>query len=116
MYPVQNWWRKAKTITIDSFKFAVLRDRYCALQERFREGTEAGKEEFNKYFARTRSFANYYARGGLGWMRERDLARVDFSTLPRTVKRYPISTFEDLSKKAHELNWIVFQGKHYVHG
>jgi hypothetical protein len=101
-------------VTIDSLKFARLRERYAALQQQFREGSEAARTEFKKYFDRTRKFTTYYARGGLGWMRERDIARVDFSTLRRTVKHYPIRTFEELSQKAHDLNWVVFQGKHFV--
>lgn len=84
-----------------------------AFQERNLSGSPDGKTRFNKYFDNVRLVADYYARGGAKYLRDHDLRDLDFSGLKLVSKWKTFSNFEDFSKKAHELNWILIRGKHY---
>lgn len=89
------------------------RDRYVAYRNRFMVGTADGSKVFKKYFDRVYQFASYYARGGTEYLRDRDLDHINYSGLKPIPRMTTFSSFEDLSRKAHELNWILIRGKHF---
>src|SRR5687767_2860235 len=101
---VQPWWRTSKKEVENLFNIADIRTRYIALQQKYRAGSVAGKEQFNKWFARVSKFVSYYARGGQGYKRDHDLPFLDFSHLRRDCKGIPIRSYEQLSDYAHKLN------------
>lgn len=109
---LQYWWRKSKRKLLNSFSLAEIRATYTALQEQYRSGSEAAKTQFAKWRARVEIFASYYARGGEGYLRDFEIDNLDMTHLKRKWPVTPITSFEQLSRRAHELNWMVFRGKH----
>ena len=109
----QNWWRLSKYDLQNIFDIHEIKERYVALQQKYFAGTPDGKKTFKKYFDRVRKFVKYYACGGLEYLRDKDYSTISFSGLRIIPPNININSFEELSKKAHELNWIVIRGKHY---
>jgi len=99
--------------TENIFDLSQKRDRYVALREGLFTNSPEGLKHFSKYFAKVDEFASYYARGGTEYLRDKDYGHFDYSGLRRIPKRTTFKSFEDLSQKAHALNWILIRGKHY---
>jgi hypothetical protein len=106
----------AKKAAENLFNIREIEACYRRLQRQHlaRDGVESPR--FIKWFHRARMAAEYYARGGMEYLRDRNLPTLDLSSLPRAWKRTPIRGFDTLAKDAHALNWVVFQGKHFVPG
>lgn len=103
----------SKAETDNVFDSKEKRDLYIALRARYLAGSADGSKVFDKYFARVDKCASYYARGGLEYLRDRDVAGLRFSNLRLVPAMTHFTDFEDLSQKAHTLNWILIRGKHY---
>jgi len=102
----------SKRSLLNIFNLAKIRAAYSALQEQYRCGSEAASEQFTKWRTRVEKFTSYYARGGEGYLRDYDIDHLDMAHLNRKWTATPITSFAQLSKRAHELNWMVYRGKH----
>lgn len=112
---MKNWWRLAKKKAENLLDIRKIEQHYKGLQQEYLSRKGVDSPRFKKWFQRSRKATEYYARGGLEYLRDRDVRDLDLSTLPPATPRIPIRDFEALTKDAHELNWIVFQGKHFQH-
>lgn len=112
-FSAQWFWRKIKKLLENIFNLAEIRDRYVQLQRDNLSGSGSCAAQFKKWYKRASTFAQYYARGGQGYMRDRNLVDLDFSHLRSTWDAVPTRSFQQLSEYAHELNRVVFRGKQW---
>lgn len=86
-------------------------DVYHRLMAAFMVPDQELLERIHKWFDRCYKYMEWYARGGLGYIRDSQFRSLKFEDLPHPLRTHRLGSYDEVKSQARALNWNLKQGK-----
>ncbi len=103
---VEQLWRWSKDKLQNLLQMSEISRKYSGLMEDFMDGTDWAVAKCQKWFNLSLKYVEYYSRGGVNIVKDRDMRAMDLSKMNRLTPR---------PKFRSRANFILLRGKHYEH-
>lgn len=104
-------WRYIKSRLQNLLDLAVIRQRYGEIIASLMAPDDELLGRIGKWFNLSRKYIEYYARGGIDFLREASMRALDLQAVGQAPHSRLIGSVASESTQAHELNWLLLQGK-----
>ncbi len=112
---VEQLWRWSKDKIQNLLQMSEIAKKYIELMEDFMDGTDWAVAKCQKWFNLSLKYVEYYSRGGVNIVKDRDMRVMDLSKMNRLTPRPKFRSRDEAMRATHEANFILLRGKHYEH-
>jgi len=109
--PIERLWRYLKYRTDGLFDLGAMIEVYHRQMAAFIGPNQELLGRVHKWFDRCYKYMEWYARGGLGYIRDSQFRLLEFDELPRPLRTSRLGSYEEVKSQARALNWDLKQGK-----